>query len=264
MKLTAKLFGESETRKLLKEFEKATGKGVERGIDEIAMSSARALASRVQPYGLTQQKGDKFMKNIAAQVTAAWFMVNLGLIPATSSMRAAHYAARRNGKVKIPSGGFERKGKGRWLGLISETERDSYIAEQQAKAGRAKAAWVSAGESLGIGQMSGVAQWIRRHVGAYGDNQKLGRMLRAKVQLNNLTPYISLLQKEREIQSALRIGRKNGLARMKRIIEVSTKKAAKEFARSQRISARSSALAQRRYERFQVASKKLHARKFSI
>ena len=218
MKLTARLIGESETRKLLKEFEKATGKGVERGIDEIAMSSARALASRVQPYGLTQQKGDKFMKNIAAQVTAAWFMVNLGLIPATSSMRAAHYAARRNGKVKIPSGGFERKGKGRWLGLISETERDFYIAEQQAKAGRAKAAWVSAGESLGVGKMSGVSRWIRRHVGSFGRSTRAGRMLRASVDLANDTPYLNGVQKDRDLQTALAQGRRNGIKRMKTII----------------------------------------------
>jgi hypothetical protein len=224
MKMSAKLIGASELKRTLDKFSQLTGKGVERGIDEMALSSARALAMKVQPYGLTSAKGAKFQKNIEAQVTAAWFMVNTGIIPATNSMEQAHKSARRQGRVRIPKGGFKRSMWKTWRDLISEPDRDAYIQQQIRKAGRAKASWITAGESLGVGKISGVAQWIRRHVGSYSGTTRMGKMLRAKVELANKTPYISNLQKSSEIKSALATGRKNGLKRMKIIIAAELKK----------------------------------------
>jgi hypothetical protein len=222
MKISAKLIGASELKRTLDKFSELTGKGVERGIDEMALSSARALAMKVQPYGLTANQGRKFEKSIMAQVERAWFGVNVGAYPATTDMRQAHYQARKNGVV--PKRLF-RKEKGKpWLNLIPRDEMNRYAEKQIRKAGRAKAAWITAGELLRVGKISGVARWIREDVGSFAAATHMGKLLKAKVELANRTPYISNLQKESEIKSALATGRKNGLKRMKIIIAAELKK----------------------------------------
>lgn len=225
MRITLKIDkqSEAETKRLLAEFYALTGKGVERGIEEVAMSVGRRLAHTVQPYGTNNAKGDAFIRSIGYQVDRAWFGTNLGAFPHNTSMRSAHYAARKNGVV--PSRLFRKEQGVPWLGLISESERDLYKKTAQDKAGRAKAAWVEAANKIGAGKLSGIAKWIQRHVGGgYGGVQKTGKGLKYKVELENRTPYLRKIQPPRAVQSAIKTGYQNGYSRIQQIINAELKK----------------------------------------
>lgn len=225
MKINVELDRESKRamEATLQQFAKLTGKGVEDGVKEIALSSARRLAMTVQPYGVGSAKGAKFIESIGMQVDAAYLGTNLGAFPPTGSMAQAHRNARRNGKV--PYRQF-RKEKGKpWLGLITQAEKEQYKRTVQRKAGRAKAGWVSAAEGLGVGKMSGIAKWIRRHVpSGYGTHSLSGSGLKLEVTLDNKTPYLSAIQKDRDVQKALRDGLQNGFRRLQIVVEKQLKK----------------------------------------
>ena len=225
MKIDFRVVGQSETIQLLRKFEKLTGKGVEDGIREMALSTARQLAIKVQPYGVSNSgKGKKFVENIERQVSQIWFGVNLGAYPETTNLRQAHRQQRRNGRVR---GRKFRKEQGNWWrNLIPESERDRYVVEQQAKAGRAKAAWLTAGNSLGVGKASKIGKWIDRHIGkGYGGHNMLGRGIRAVVQLYNNTPYLTGPQKNKDVAAALKLGRANAIKRMQTIVAKQAAKA---------------------------------------
>jgi hypothetical protein len=219
--------GQSETKQLLRKFEQLTGKGIETGIKEMALSTSRQLATKMQPYGISDKgKAAKFLQNIEKQVAQVWFGINLGAYPESTDLKSSHYALRRNGRIR---GRKFRKEKGNWWrGLITEDERDRYAKEQQAKAGRAKAAWIAAGNSLGVGKASKIGRWIQRHVGSgWASATVMDRGLNAKVELANNTPYLTGVQKQRDVAAALRAGRTNGIKRMRIIVDKQTKKIAK-------------------------------------
>ena len=208
----------------LTNFAKATGKSVEDGIRDVARSAARKLAHTVQPYGLTTGIGKKFERSIGFQVDTAWMGANLGAYPATNDMRQAHMQARRNGV--IPFRKFRRQKDKPWLYLISGEERSAYKKTVQAKAGRAKGAWVQAANAIGGAKMSGVAQWIDRHnTGGYGEAVKSGEGLRYTVELRNRTPYLRSIQTGKAIADAAAYGLKNGFKRLQKIIDKEIEKA---------------------------------------
>lgn len=203
----------------LKKFADVTGKSVEDGINEIALSSAKRLAFTMQPYGLNKSIGKVFQANIGRQVDTAWFGTNLGAYPQTSEMRQAHNNARVNGRV--PPRLF-RKEKGKpWLDLISAEERNTYKEKQMAKAGRAKAAWIKCGNELGKTNISGVAVWIGRHVAnGYGSVTRSGNGLKYKITMANNTPYLTdRMQSNKSVAEAMVYGMKNGFKRLQTIID---------------------------------------------
>ena len=204
----------------LKNFSAVTGRSVEDGIREIASSTAKRLAFTMQPYGLNSSIGKKFEESIGHQVDRAWFGTNLGAYPQTSDMRQAHNNARVNGAV--PKRLF-RKEKGKpWLGAISESDRDQYRDKQMKKAGRAKAAWIKCGNDIYQNRkISGVAQWVARHVdSAYGSNSETGKGLAYKVKMTNNTSYLTQkMQSNESIAKALADSMKNGLNRLQKIID---------------------------------------------
>lgn len=212
------LTNEAEFRRMVEQYAAKTGKGLERGVKEIAMSSARALAQKVQPFGLGKDKGEKFIANIGRQIDQAYIGVNLGAYPATNSMEEAHMIQRKNGKIRPRK---FRKEKGQpWLKLITQAQKEEYKRKIQKKAGRAKGAWVQAGNSLNSGKMSGVPDWIKRHAtSAYGGSVITGMGLDTVVELYNKTPYLRSIQRDRDVQAALITGRKNGFKRLKTILE---------------------------------------------
>lgn len=211
--------------KTLNEFAKVTGKTVEDGINGIGKSVARKLADRVQPYGLKSNK--KFIESIGRQVDRVWLGVNLGALPATSDMKTVHYAAR-NGSRKgvVPDWEF-RKQKGKpWLGIIPSTARDSYKKKAQAKAGRAKGAWIEAGNAIGGPKLSGIATWIERHAsGGYGSATKSGKNLNYNLTLENTTPYLGRILPPATVEKTLALGVKNGFNRIIKTIEKTIEKA---------------------------------------
>jgi hypothetical protein len=223
----------AEFRRVVEAYARETGKGVDDGIREIGLSTARELANKFQPYGLSPAKGAKFIDSIGRQVDRAYIGTNLGAFPATSDMRAAHYGARKTRGRKagqVPDRLF-RKEKGKpWLGLIDQGTKESYKRQQQAKAGRAKAAWISAGNELTKAKLSGIPRWINRHLpSSYGRAVVTGEGMKTEVELINSTPYAKYKQTNAQIRSAIRMGEKNGLKRMLIILRAAERKAAKKL-----------------------------------
>jgi len=217
-----------QTQKLLKDFSRLTGEGVEEGIKDVGLSVARALAMRVQPYGTKEAQGKKFIKSIGGQVDRAYIAVNLGATSATSSMADAH-RQMRNSRGVVPNRQFRKEKGVKWKGLISQSEKEQYKRKVQAKAGRAKAAWIAAGNSIGRAKISHIAQWIARHISSgRGSHEIKGKGLKLTLVLINSTPYISKLQKTREIIAAQKLGFKNGYARIQKIVDAKLKKLAKQ------------------------------------
>lgn len=213
----------------LEEFAMRTGKSVEDGINEIAMSAGRRLAHTVQPFGLTAAKGAKFIKSIGNQVDQTWFGVNLGAYPATGDIKKAHYDQRMSGSGRKGSVKFRqfRKERGqKWLDLIDVAQKEEYKRKQQAKAGRAKGAWVSATNSIGGKRLSGVAAWIERHdKNSLGTANKTGKGMEYKVSLENRTSYLPHIQPARKVAESITFGLKNGLKRMQKVIDGEIEKA---------------------------------------
>jgi hypothetical protein len=197
-------------KKTLADFVAATGKTAEEGMTRIAKSACRRLASTVQPYGLKGGRLAKFEKSVAAQVDRAWFGTNLGAFPATNSMRDAHLAARRNGRVAKQ---LFRKETGKpWLELITGSERENYKKIAVEKVGRAKAAWVKISNDLGNPKMSGLDSTILRHLpDARGDKKVSGKGLKTTVKISNNVPYIKKIQYTKDVAKAAAEGMKNGL-----------------------------------------------------
>jgi hypothetical protein len=196
--------------KTIADFVAATGKTAEEGMTRIAKSACRRLASTVQPYGLKGGKLAKFEKSVAAQVDRAWFGTNLGAFPSTNSMKNAHLAARRNGRVAKQ---LFKKEKGKpWLALIPVSERNTYKKTAVEKVGRAKAAWVKIANDLGKPKMSGLDSIITRHLpDARGSKTVSGTGLKTAVTISNNTTYIKKIQYTEDVAKAASDGMKNGL-----------------------------------------------------
>ena len=208
----------------LEQLAELTGKGVDEGIREIGKSCAIRLTSTVQPYGTSAAKGKKFEKSIRLQVQRAWFGVNIGAFPETTDMRQAHYAAR-NSRGSVPYRQFRKEKGAKWKGLISEKDKDIYARQVSKKAGRAKAAWVTAGNSLGVGKISRIAEWIMRHVGGqYGTSTITGKGLKTAIMLNNQTPYLRTIQKDSAVATAIAQGYHNGFKRLEYLVKAEIKK----------------------------------------
>ncbi len=225
MKLDFKITGQSETIQLIRKFEKLTGKGVEDGIREMALSTARQLAIKVQPYGISDKgKGKKFVENIEKQVTQVFIGVNLGQYSETSNLRSAHRSNRNRGRIRGDK--ITKQPGQRWKNVIDRGQLERVTTDQQAKAGRAKAAWLTAGNSLGVGRASKIGKWIDRHIGkGYGGHNMLGRGIRAVVQLYNNTTYLTGPQKNKDVAAALKLGRANAIKRMQTIVAKQAAKA---------------------------------------
>jgi hypothetical protein len=213
---------QARMRRTIERYAELTKQGFEEGVREIGKSSARRLANTVQPFGLSPAKGASLEKSIGRQVDAVYLGVNLGAFPATSSISKAHLAARKNGKV--PYRQFRKERGKPWLDLITMGQKEEYKRKVVKKAGRAKAAWVTAGNKLKMGNLSGIPKWISRHVGnSWGDVSFIGSGVRFTIALINKTPYIRAIQPDSAIKKALKQGMINGYKRMETIIKKKTK-----------------------------------------
>lgn len=214
--------------KTIADFVAATGKTTEEGLKRMAKASCRRLATTVQPYGIKGGKLAKFEKSVGTQVERAWLGTNLGAFPATSSMKDAHYGARRNGSV--PKRLF-RKEKGKpWLDLISASEKNDYKKIAMAKVGRAKAAWVKISNDLGKPKMSGLDKIITRHLdSAEGRKTVSGNGTKTVIEISNDTPYLTKIQSSSDVTRAVAEGMKNGLKWMTITTEKTIEKAKRQL-----------------------------------
>lgn len=207
-------------RKVIEGFVDNTSKTAEDAIAIIAYSSGRRLVNTVHPFGL--KKGNQQIGNIGRQIEQTFYFVNAGVLP-KSSLDAAHNRERRRGKVRLK----RQKGTNRYQEIISIGEMNAFKRKQQAKAGRAKAAWVSAVEKIGTQKMSGIPAYIRRHVPSrFGTCQKTGKGMQHRIELANWTPYLDThLQNGKDMLLAAEEGLRNGLNRIKKIWDKEVEKA---------------------------------------
>lgn len=192
----------------LRDFSKATGKTAEDGIRRIALTGARQLATKVQPYGITG-KAQKMLHGIVAK-QAHRAISNANVEGISGSAASVHLRGRVGGKVPrdLPTKGrFKRK-------PISFAERNQHVDKQVKKVGRAKAAWIEAGESIG-GEKITVQKWLRQNVGGgFGMSTKKGTGIKTTITLTNSTPYIRKIQFAKDVAGAVVAAMKNSFKSM--------------------------------------------------
>lgn len=215
---------ESEFKQTLRQWEKLTGKGIEDGIELLARSSASKLAHTVQPYGMSDGVGRKFIDNIGRQIAQVWFGINLGYYELEGTFENTYEKLRRQGRIRGRR--FRDAGKRRWQWKVSEQDKERLIEKQQRKAGRAKAGWLAAATNINGKRVRGGGKWIQRHVkDGYGLARKTGSGLNAEFELHNRTPYLSSIQSGRDLATGLSRGRKAGLSSLNRAINAQLRKA---------------------------------------
>lgn len=201
-------------RRIVKDFEKKTGRKVEDSVVELTRSSAKQLAHRVPPFGLNAQVGKKFEGSIAKQVDRAIKAGNVGVVSGATA--AQMHASARDNKGQVPKG-LRTRGK-RVKNPISVREKEALIDRKQAAAGSAKGAWIAAGNSLSGKRISGVARWVSRHL-LHGSSKILRRGISTEASITNELPYIQRLQSGPMIKAALQIAYRNTLRQMQRILD---------------------------------------------
>lgn len=229
MKIRVEIVERKEALAKLREYAELTGNGVEIGIKEIGIASARALASKVQPFGL--KRVDKFAVSIQAQVKRA--IRNANVQGDVGNIEGAH-ASRRNAKGQV-SKDLNTKGK---------YPREPYNPQQRAalqkrkaeNAGMAKGAWVEAGNSLVTAPSKSrralkrirVAQVIDRHAHSGNGKSRVLRMgINTMIWLTNRLTYIQRTMKNSHVAAALKSGMIKGYKKIDQHIKRETKRLSK-------------------------------------
>jgi len=141
-------------KKLLSDYARFTGNGIETGVKEIAVATAKRLAHKIQPFGFN--KIEKFEKSIQSQVKRA--VQNANVQGATGSIEQAH-ASRRNTKGQVPK---SLRTQAQYKGKPFDPQLRARLQEQKAKnAGLAKASFVEAGNLLVDAPTKGACQKIK-------------------------------------------------------------------------------------------------------
>jgi hypothetical protein len=214
----------------MKEFAKRAGVAVGEVVAIVGQSCAKELARKVQPWGLSQAVGIKFMTSIEIQIRkAARYALQRGI---EGDLKSVHQRLRnRRGAVTVqPSAEFDPKRKpfGKW-------EAPKLIDNKLPKAGRAKAGWIAAGESIsspllktarGITRkIKGVPDWVRRHAkSSFGSSifRNNGRLSSTVYLTNNVNYAYSKNNSNRgDVSTALSDGYKRSItmirARLKKL-----------------------------------------------
>lgn len=193
--------------RVISDFAKATNQTAEDGIRRIAVLGARQLATKVQPYGITGEARKLLHGAAAAQSHRAISNANVEGIQGDAA--SVHLRARKGGRVPrdiSTRGRFKRS-------PISFAERNQHVDKQVKKVGRAKAAWIEAGESTG--EKITVQKWLRQNIGGgYGSATTRGKGIEYTVTLNNKTPYIRKIQFPQDVAAAVVAAMKNSFKGM--------------------------------------------------
>lgn len=221
----------AQRRKLeseLKQFAAKAQVAVGETVAIIGTSVAKELARKVQPFGLTQSVGEKFMGSIMAQVHRA---VRWAVFKGTEGTAAQVHTMYRNSRGAVtvrPPHQFQPKRK-----PLDWVDVDEQIALKQANAGIAKAGWIQAGENIDspllrtsknkVRKIKGIAQWIRRHVNGNKGSSRFVRKggLNSTIYLtNNVTyAYSKRNSNPRYVPGAIADGYKRSITMVKRLIK---------------------------------------------
>ena len=210
-----------QAERILEDFAKRAGIHVDDVINGMARSSAKNMAISVQPFGLKATTGKKFAGSIAKQVSRA--IRNANVTGRGGSAEDVHKSVRDSrGRVSRDletSGQYKRK-------PVDFSERDALIKKQIGKSGRAKGAWIEAGDKVTGKKTTGVASWISRHrKEGYGDARKSGDGINYAVEISNKTPYIRKFQPQEMIDQSVEKGVASEMRRLERLIKKEIEKA---------------------------------------
>jgi hypothetical protein len=211
-------------KSVLESFVKLSGKSVEEGIEMISVSAAKRLARNVQRFGLTDKGGSEFQNSIGGQVIKA--VKNANVMGIQGNAEQVHKKARRFGRVPknlVTEGRFQRS-------PIPIAEREELARKKKALAGRAKGAWIEAGNQATGKAITRIPAWVNRHKnGGYGSAIKTGVGLDHKITLTNRTPYLRFIQPDKMIAEATVFGLKSGYKRIQTIVNKLAEKANREL-----------------------------------
>ena len=195
-------------KQLVDEFQRKVGKTERESMIDLAKSSSKELAIRIQPFGISAKVGKKFEQSIQAQVHRSIKNANIS----TGSQNAASaHQSRRNSKGQISrslptSGQFKRY-------PIDLNDRFDLAKKKSENAGLSKGAWIAAGESLDNKKISGISKWIRRHSKngfSKIDDRKSGTI----IYLTNRISYIVNSMSDSDINKSLTTAYRKNLKSM--------------------------------------------------
>lgn len=155
MKLEIELLNERKVERELLALAKEAGVQGRKFADEAAAVGMKALVRRAQPYGLGGKAKKQGEKAVRRDVGRAFDVVPNGArgrgIVRTVGAAAAHHRSVRNSRGRVSRGARKVK--------ILASVFFQYIRLVQARVGRAKGAFSTAGMPLGV---KGIQKWISR------------------------------------------------------------------------------------------------------
>jgi len=195
-------------KKLVSEYQKKLGKTKNELMIDLAKSQARALASAIQPYGMSAKSGKKFEESIKLQVSRA--IRNSNIVGGSQSAVEAHQS-RRNAQGRVPKsytirGQFKRT-------PIPISEALDLAKKKSKNAGLAKAGWIAAAETLDNKKISGIPKWLREDV-SHGSSKVTKTGASIVIFLTNQITYISSVLSEAKSNKALSVAYNKNLKRM--------------------------------------------------
>ena len=211
----------------LADFQRQTGKSCEDGLREVAGSVGKQLATKVYPFGLSANIGERMQGSIDKQVRRA---IRHGNVTGQGGNAASVHLQNRNRRGRVPKdistdGRFKRSPIG-----IGETIAQSELKKKLA--GQGKGAWIQAANSAKKGNLTGVAAWEARHWNkGNGASSESGKGLDVKIQMENNVQYISSIQAPKSIAQALAAGLKNGYKALQKTIDKSIEKANRQLSK---------------------------------
>ena len=195
--------------RVIDSFVKNTGKTAEDGIRRIAVAGAKQLATKVQPYGISSKTKDMLHGIVAKQSHRAISNANVEGIEGSAA--SVHLHGRVAGRVPrgiATWGQFKRS-------PISFPERNAHVEKQVQKVGRAKSAWIEAGENIEGGGKISVQAWLRKNIGGgYGTSKSTDQGMNHVIILSNTTPYLRKIQSTQDVASAVATAMKNSFKAM--------------------------------------------------
>lgn len=195
-------------KRAIAEYEKKIGATERESMIDLGRISAKELAIKVQPFGISAKVGKKFEGSIRKQVHRA--IKNANIHGGTQNASDAHQA-RRNSRGQV-SGRLPTKGQFKRV-PIDLDDRFELAKKKALNAGLSKGAWIDSGESLDGKKISGIPKWIKRHI-KNGSSQIQSVRSGFVIYLTNSISFISSVMPDSDISKALNIAYRKNLKRM--------------------------------------------------
>tara|TARA_R110000868_G_scaffold102827_1_gene283350 strand:- start:305 stop:958 length:654 start_codon:yes stop_codon:yes gene_type:complete len=195
-------------KRLVDEYQRKVGKTEHELMVDLAKSQAKALASVIQPFGVSAKIGKRFEGSIIKQIFRA--VKNANITGGNQTAAQAH-ESRRNQRGIVPTSATTRGQYKR--SPISFEETLAYAKKKARNAGFAKAAWIAAAESIDGKKLSGIPKWLREDV-KHGSSKVSKEKSSTVIFLKNHISYITSVMNQSDANKALSVAYNKNLKRM--------------------------------------------------